>query len=167
MANKSRAIVKNCPKCDHSVAVASKSCKNKACGHSFFDAKRTTRSRSAQSAVDEEILRRRTKRVRREKPNYYDSQEFDKKKKKKDRRLLFNHQGRPKAICQEIPQRSSKSPATIKESTAARAKRRRLRKEQENGGGDACARLTTEKQELATLILSEINRKIASVVWRP
>lgn len=45
MANKSRAIVKNCPKCDHSVAVASKSCKNKACGHSFFDAKRTTRSR--------------------------------------------------------------------------------------------------------------------------
>ncbi|KAG4067066.1 hypothetical protein HA402_000057 [Bradysia odoriphaga] len=161
MANKSRAIVKNCPKCDHSVAVASKSCKNKACGHSFFDAKRTTRSRSAQSAVDEEMLRRRTKRVRREKPNYYDSQEFDKKKKKKDRR------GRPKAICQEIPQRSSKSPANTKESTAARAKRRRLRKEQENGGGDICARLTTEKQELAALILAEINRKIGSVVWRP
>lgn len=43
--------------------------------------------RSAQSAVDEELLRRRTKRVRREKPNYYDSQEFDKKKKKKDRRV--------------------------------------------------------------------------------
>lgn len=108
MVNKSRAIVKSCPKCDHSVAVASKSCKNKACGHSFFDAKRTTRSRwdiwnhlrvqtkisfhsipnrSAQSAADEELLRRRTKRVRREKPNYYDSQEFDKKKKKKDRRV--------------------------------------------------------------------------------
>lgn len=81
--------------------------------------------------------------------------------------ILFIVQGRPKAICQEIPQRNSKSPANTKESTAARAKRRRLRKEQENGGGDICARLTSEKQELAALILSEINRKIASVVWRP
>lgn len=130
------------------------------------------------------MLRRRTKRVRREKPNYYDSQEFDKKKKKKDRRVRrwmfdverltvlmklvsINEQGRPKAICQEIPQRSSKSPANTKESTAARAKRRRLRKEQENGGGDMLSRLTTEKQELAALILAEINRKIGSVVWRP
>lgn len=83
------------------------------------------------------------------------------------KQISIVQQGRPKAICQEIPQRSSKSPANTKESTAARAKRRRLRKEQENGGGDICARLTTDKQELAALILSEINRKIGSVVWRP
>lgn len=37
--------------------------------------------------VDADESRRRTARVRREKPNYYDSQEFDKKKKKKERRV--------------------------------------------------------------------------------
>lgn len=96
---KKAAIVKSCPKCDSNVAVASKTCK---CGYSFFNAKRGVRSSSRTNAgsnsansnntqasaiatdVDE---RRRTSRIRREKPNFYDSQEFDKKKKKKDRRV--------------------------------------------------------------------------------
>lgn len=80
---KKAAIVKSCPKCDLNVAVASKSCK---CGYSFFTAKRTSGRHSASADVDE---RRRTSRIRREKPNYYDSQEFDKKKKKKDKRVCF------------------------------------------------------------------------------
>lgn len=81
---KTRAIVKSCPKCNSNVAVASKSCK---CGYSFFNAKRTLRGTgSTVSALDK---CRRTSRVRREKPNYYDSQEYEKKKKKKDRRVRF------------------------------------------------------------------------------
>lgn len=77
---KSRAIVKNCPKCETRVAVASKTCK---CGYSFFNARRTTRGSTPE--IDE---RRRTSRVRvREKPNYYDSQEFEKKKKKKEKKV--------------------------------------------------------------------------------
>lgn len=78
---KSRAIVKNCPKCDARVAVATKSCK---CGYAFFQTRRSERIREAVEEVDE---RRRTSRVRREKPNYYDSQQFEKKKKKKETKV--------------------------------------------------------------------------------
>lgn len=78
---KSRAIVKNCPKCESRVAVATKSCK---CGYAFFKARRSERIREAVEEVDE---RRRTSRVRREKPNYYDSQQFEKKKKKKETKV--------------------------------------------------------------------------------
>lgn len=80
---KTRAIVKSCPKCDHNVAVASKACK---CGYTFFQARRSTRAVS----LDQRTSARRTSRVRREKPNYYDSQEYDKKKKKKDRRVMIS-----------------------------------------------------------------------------
>lgn len=78
---KSRAIVKNCPKCESRVAVATKSCK---CGYAFFKTRRSERIREAVEEVDE---RRRTSRVRREKPNYYDSQQFEKKKKKKETKV--------------------------------------------------------------------------------
>lgn len=78
---KSRAIAKNCPKCDARVAVATKACK---CGYSFFSTRRSERIREAVEEVDE---RRRTSRVRREKPNYYDSQQFEKKKKKKETKV--------------------------------------------------------------------------------
>lgn len=87
---KKPAIVKACPKCDLNVAVASKTCK---CGYSFFNAKRGVRSSSrtnaGQSSAADVDERRRTSRIRREKPNFYDSQEFDKKKKKKDRRVII------------------------------------------------------------------------------
>lgn len=85
---RNRAIVKNCPKCETRVAVATKSCK---CGYSFFNARRSDRVRGGSEAptsimadVDE---RRRTSRVRREKPNYYDSQQFEKKTKKKEKKV--------------------------------------------------------------------------------
>lgn len=102
---KKPAIVKNCPKCEQNAAVASKSCK---CGYSFFNAKKSLRSssrtpvasvspststgrgrnRSPVAAAADGDERRRTSRVRREKPNYYDSQEYDKKKKKKKERRV-------------------------------------------------------------------------------
>lgn len=84
---KSRAIVKNCPKCESRVAVATKSCK---CGYAFFKARRSERIREAdREAVEEVDERRRTSRVRREKPNYYDSQQFEKKKKKKETKVTL------------------------------------------------------------------------------
>lgn len=82
---KSRAIVKNCPKCESRVAVATKECK---CGYAFFKTRRSMRIREAVEEVDE---RRRTSRVRREKPNYYDSQQFEKKKKKKETKVNPNN----------------------------------------------------------------------------
>lgn len=86
---KSRAIVKNCPKCESRVAVATKECK---CGYSFYSSatrrslrvRESTREQEVEQEVDE---RRRTSRVRREKPNYYDSQQFEKKKKKKETKV--------------------------------------------------------------------------------
>lgn len=53
-----------------------------------------------------------------------------------------------------------------KETTAARAKRRRQRKEAGDGGGDLVSLLTPEKQEIASIILAEINRKMGGMVWR-
>lgn len=85
-------IAKGCPKCEQQVnkildmygidykqwfvqvPVACKACP---CGHSFFNARRTTRVPSPG-----EDIRRRTQRVRREKPNYYDALEYDKQLKK-------------------------------------------------------------------------------------
>lgn len=85
---RNRAIVKNCPKCETRVAVATKSCK---CGYSFFNARRSDRVRGgseASSSLEADVdERRRTSRVRREKPNYYDSQQFEKKTKKKEKRV--------------------------------------------------------------------------------
>lgn len=93
------------------------------------------------------------------------------------------------------PVSADKSSNSKESSAAIRAQRRRTRKEEGNGGTDLCAkyvimfnanlfrmffnafdlfihrllacRLTTERQDLANLILSEINRKMMSVVWTP
>lgn len=86
---KSRAIVKNCPKCQQRVAVATKSCK---CGYSFFNTRKSIRLRSETSATErspeiEMDERRRTSRVRREKPQFYDSQDYERKPKKKEKKV--------------------------------------------------------------------------------
>lgn len=56
------------------VPVACKACP---CGHSFFNARKTSRVLSPG-----EDIRRRTQRVRREKPDYYDALVYDKQIKK-------------------------------------------------------------------------------------
>lgn len=66
-------ITKACPKCNINIAVASKSCK---CGYAFFNARKKPENSST------EISRRRTGRVKREKPQFYDAQEYDKRKKR-------------------------------------------------------------------------------------
>lgn len=74
-------------------------------------------------------------------------------------------QSRPKVISDDVPQR--RSPRNTVEAREARAQSRSLRnKELHNGGEDVCGKLSEEKQALAALFLSEINRKLSSVVWR-
>ncbi|XP_055586672.1 uncharacterized protein LOC129739271 [Uranotaenia lowii] len=173
---KTRMISKNCPNCEGQIAIASKRCT--ACGHSFTgrepgksgrpkgSGKKSGRpsaaeqKRAAAIAASAQIQRRRTGRVRREKPNYYDSLQFEKKKKKTKptRSALFK--GKEAKQTQLI---------AVKETVAARANRhaqRKARKEEIDGGGDLAAKLPLEKQEIAALILSEINRKLGSVVWK-
>lgn len=208
---KTRAIVKNCPKCSQNVAVASKSCK---CGYSFFVTRRSTRAsgtgsggsvrgstpaepdKGADGDCDE---RRRTSRVRREKPNYYDSQEYEKKKKKKDRRvirlyLMVFRLGkclRFRVVHRQIKCLSVKRKNFRKRPTT---KNQQRFAPNEDGCGKSlrtavaiCVpsknnlfviiddfvkfnfyfRLSLEKQELAAIILMEINRKNSSVFWCP
>lgn len=70
-----------------SIGSRSRSQQQSAAAAAAAAAANATASTSA-SANDGDESRRRTSRVRREKPNYYDSQEFDKKnKKKKERRV--------------------------------------------------------------------------------
>lgn len=121
-------ITKGCPKCHQHVAVASKSCK---CGHSFFNSRRIRRGKTPEN---DEICRR-TSRVKRDKPNYYDSQEYEKRKKRLKK-------ARQEAIVVEKPSVVELNHISniSKETTAVRAKRRRQRKEEENGGGDLVAK---------------------------
>lgn len=60
------------------VPVACKACP---CGHSFFNARRNS-IKSPPSPELGAMKTRRTNRVKREKPNYYDSLEFEKQSRK-------------------------------------------------------------------------------------
>ncbi|XP_049278559.1 UPF0547 protein C16orf87-like [Anopheles funestus] len=175
---KTRMITKHCPECEVQVAIASKKC---SCGHIFSmrqssaavyeppSRTKTAKRKAAQAASAScsdgrkgsgQVQRRRTSRVRREKPNYYDSLQYEKKKKKtkkSSKSSLFK--GKDAKQTQLI---------TAKDTQAARANRhanRRAKKEEIDGGGDLAAKLPFDKQEVAAIILSEINRKIGSVVW--
>lgn len=72
---KHKMIAKSCPKCELQVAVASKSCK---CGHTFFAARR-----GADCLPAVEDIRRRTGRVRRSQPQFYDAQHYQKQIKRR------------------------------------------------------------------------------------
>lgn len=103
---------------------------------------------------------RRTARVRRAKPNFYDSQEYDKKKRRSKQPTRAS---RTATILK--PQDQDYNPKS-KELREARAKQRRIKKE-EIIDVDPLASAPPEKQELAKIILAEINRKLGAVVWKP
>lgn len=135
---KHKMIAKGCPKCDQQVPVACKACP---CGHLFFSAKKHVRS-----ASPGEEVRRRTQRVRREKPNYYDSLEYDKQVKQAKLRS---------SECEDEEKAES-----------TKTKRKRVKKEEEEDE-DTTATLTPEKQLQCSIILSELNRKLELVTWKP
>ncbi|XP_052748338.1 UPF0547 protein C16orf87-like [Galleria mellonella] len=155
---KNKMIAKSCPKCELQVAVASKSCK---CGHTFFAARRTMECLPAS-----EDIRRRTGRVRRSQPQFYDAQHYQKQIKKrspKKRTLDDDFKAKAKG-----------------ESATARARRRRaLRRAQRSppaagaaaAAGDRARDPTPQLRpaQLARchLILQEINRKMRAVTWQP
>lgn len=118
-------------------------CKACPCGHSFFSARRTARVLSPG-----EDIRRRTQRVKREKPNYYDSLEYDKQTR---RARLRNSE------CDEEDY--------IKKD-GIKPKKKKVKKEEEEEE-DMFSNLSPEKQAQYTLILGELNRKLQLVTWKP
>ncbi|XP_019865908.1 UPF0547 protein C16orf87 homolog isoform X2 [Aethina tumida] len=134
-------IAKGCPKCEQQVPVACKACR---CGYSFFNAKRVA-TKVLSPTVDS--CRRRTQRVRREKPNYYDALEFDKQVRKTKRR-------HSECDLDDEIQKGGKN------------KRRKVKKEEEDDD-EAINNLSPEKQYQCALILEELNRKLQIVTWKP
>ncbi|XP_062537992.1 UPF0547 protein C16orf87 homolog [Armigeres subalbatus] len=179
---RTRMILKNCPNCDQQVAIASKRCP---CGFTFNarqanaayvpntttstvgrpKGSKKTKPSAAEArklaAASTQVQRRRTGRVRREKPNYYDSLQYEKKKKKSKKptrsTILKGKEGKQAQLI---------STKDTQVSRANRHAQRRAKKEEIDGGGDLVAKMPLDKQEIAALILSEINRKIGSVVWK-
>uniref|UniRef100_A0A1B0DHM3 Uncharacterized protein n=1 Tax=Phlebotomus papatasi TaxID=29031 RepID=A0A1B0DHM3_PHLPP len=109
-------IKKACPECKLQVAVACKSCK---CGHSFFHARARRNSQKKDEEGDGQ--KRRTGRVRREKPQFYDPSKFEnKRKKRKDRK--------------NNPKFSIESNGKGPKGTRLRGPRRKTKKDEEERG---------------------------------
>ncbi|XP_011137690.1 UPF0547 protein C16orf87 isoform X2 [Harpegnathos saltator] len=138
---KTKTISKGCPKCEQQVPVACKACP---CGHSFFNARRN--SIKSPPSPDSGVMKtRRTNRIKREKPNYYDALEYDKQTKKS-------------AKLNKKKKRKGKGKGKNGSS---------------NGIGDdddemeGINGLSPEKQLTCSLILQELNNKMKVVAWKP
>uniref|UniRef100_A0A1B6DZ30 Uncharacterized protein n=1 Tax=Clastoptera arizonana TaxID=38151 RepID=A0A1B6DZ30_9HEMI len=147
------AIKKICPFCGLQVAVAYKTCPG--CKHSFSAAKKND---VPHTIVSEEgqTNRRRTERVRREKPNYYDASEFEKKtkKKKSDKiKIGANPRGRPPNSTQGLKSRKKKG-----------SKKKEQSDDSDSGPNIV---LNAEKELQCSIILADINRKFMSTMWKP
>ncbi|XP_044729834.1 UPF0547 protein C16orf87 homolog [Chrysoperla carnea] len=138
---KKQMISKGCPKCEQQVPVACKACR---CGHSFFKAKKGSNT-PAQSTD----TRRRTSRVRREKPNYYDSLEFEKQVKKT-------------RTSSRVSECDDDDAVLIK----PKPKKRKVKKEEEEEE-EPIQNLSGDKQLQCMIILAELNRKMGVVTWKP
>ncbi|XP_041984001.1 UPF0547 protein C16orf87 homolog [Aricia agestis] len=151
---RNKMIAKSCPKCEMQVAVASKSCK---CGHTFFASRK-----GADSLPAVEDIKRRTGRVRRSQPQFYDAQHYQKQKKRSPKKRSLS-----RSMDEDYKTKEKSDSAT------ARARRRRaLRRAQRERPAQERTRDPTPQLRPAQiarcqLILSEINRKMQSVTWQP
>lgn len=149
-------IAKACPKCDQQIPVACKACP---CGHSFA---RKPKSLSTSSSSPQEEIRRRTQRVKREKPDYYDSLEYDKQSAKRQRTRYSE--------CDLDEESSKKSDARSKKKKIKRSSTFGTMSNVEEDEEDDLSiynNLSPEKQEQCTIILAELNRKLKLVTWKP
>ncbi|XP_060515776.1 UPF0547 protein C16orf87 homolog [Cylas formicarius] len=142
---KNKMIAKICPACKAQVPVACKSCP---CGHFFYNARRIAR----EFAIEADYLRR-TARVRREKPNYYDALEYDKHIKKLKKRLSESRNDDDDED-DEVDKKEG------------RMKRKKVKKEEEEED-DIVTRFTPEMQMHCNMILDHINSKMQVVMWKP
>ncbi|XP_058789256.1 UPF0547 protein C16orf87-like [Phymastichus coffea] len=153
---KTKTISKGCPKCEQQVPVACKACP---CGHSFFNARRNS-IKSPPSPDGGAMKTRRTNRVKREKPNYYDSLEYEKQTRKSAKLRRAAETGSD-SDCRQLNK-----------------KKKRKGKGKGKGGGssgngddddemEGVSSLPPEKQLTCSLILQELNNKMSSVAWKP
>ncbi|RZF33573.1 hypothetical protein LSTR_LSTR008219 [Laodelphax striatellus] len=144
-----KTVKKSCTSCGIQVAVACKTCPG--CKNLFITPRRALELSGASGSSDDPAAgsRRRTERVKRVKPNYYDASEFEKKttKKKRMERGTIGR-GRPP------------KPAHLKKT------KKKKSKSQNDSEEDLTAMLTPEKTLQCSIILAELNRKFSSSTWK-
>ncbi|XP_014223767.1 UPF0547 protein C16orf87 homolog [Trichogramma pretiosum] len=147
---KTKTIAKGCPKCEQQVPVACKACR---CGHSFFNARRS----SIKSPPSPELAMRtrRTNRVKREKPVYYDALVIEKQTRKSTKL-----------------KKGTETDGDVPEISAKKKKKGKGKKGGSSGGDDydeteGVSSLSPEKQLTCSLILRELNNKLLSTSWKP
>lgn len=141
-------IAKSCPKCSLQMPVACKACP---CGHAFITGRRTGSTSEKDDGIPK---RRRTERVKREKPNYYDALEYDKQMKKLQRR-------RNRSSTEDHTEQPDDDRHRLK-----KKRKRTLKSDKDQDEDHMMSNLSPEKGYKCSLILSEINRKICVTSWR-
>ncbi|KAL1492385.1 hypothetical protein ABEB36_010638 [Hypothenemus hampei] len=144
---RTKMIAKICPSCKGQVPVACKSCP---CGHFFYNARRIAR----EFAMEADYLRR-TARVRREKPNYYDALEYDKHIKKLKKRLSES----------KVEEEDEEEEIIDKKET--KLKKKKQKKVEEEDEDDPMVKLTPEMISHCSMILDSLNSKMKIVTWKP
>ncbi|XP_066999375.1 UPF0547 protein C16orf87 homolog isoform X1 [Anabrus simplex] len=148
---KHKMITKSCQKCSSQVPVACKACR---CGHPFLTGQRRAMMLAAESRDEGAVQRRRTERVKREKPNYYDALEYDKQQKKQRKRNRSSTD-------EHVEQTTEDDSHQLKKKN-----RKRTVKVEREMEEDDVSPLSPEKDYKCSLILSEINRKMCITSWR-
>ncbi|XP_057376445.1 UPF0547 protein C16orf87 homolog isoform X1 [Daphnia carinata] len=177
----SKAITKSCPSCSKHVAVA---CKNCPCGHIFFVARRSSALVSKMKEEADRTTRvspppppdpstssrfqpgiRRTERVKRDKPDFYNASEYDKQRKPKSSRQRLAasvSEDRDDLLGDESDQAAGNK--------RGRGRRRRKRNlagelidEKKIEDDEAGPVVPAHKQLCLGINLSEINRKLIAV----
>jgi len=169
---KNKMVSKKCHKCEQQVPVACKACP---CGHVFFVTRRPIsihKTGGANGSTEEvgEVKRRRTERIKRERPDFYNAMEIESQLRKLHRRSR-NHKSSTstststadfddgidddqQAVCRKRgrgrPKIGTKKPLLSEAS------------EQE----EVMANITPAKAAQYSLILSEINNKISMTQFR-
>ncbi|XP_043188771.1 UPF0547 protein C16orf87 homolog [Amphibalanus amphitrite] len=161
-----KSVTKECPGCERQLPVACKTCP---CGHSFRKSSDSTVSSAAPvgspgrapgaAKEGESPARRRTERVKREKPKFYDASQYERAPRKR----------KPKPVEPDTKK------VRIDERRSLKEKVKEEREEVNGGGGagagdeqemvyeDIMADATREETAKYAIVLSEINRKLCVV----
>ncbi|XP_076063046.1 uncharacterized protein LOC143038052 isoform X4 [Oratosquilla oratoria] len=191
----SKAVNKKCPECRKLVPVATKHCH---CGHQFFEERRrsTASNASEQDDMDDSPLKelkdmkptrggasgklsidaaspalevkRRSERVKREKPNFYDALEYDnqmrkaRKERQKEEPGPIKRERRERRVKPASDQDDEEYDEPVKEKKKKKKKKNagNGEKKDEDIEEDIMSNIPPEKELQFSIILSDINFKM-------
>ncbi|XP_050532552.1 UPF0547 protein C16orf87 homolog [Daktulosphaira vitifoliae] len=178
LKNKKVSVKKICPGCGQQFPVAVKTCTK--CKHSFYLSKKditvttpaqggTSASTSPTEETKEDMStgittlpdgRRRTERIRREKPKFYDASAFVRKTRKRPEKTSSKQKDDPSS-CRGVQLTQPKKGLVNR--------RNKLKTGELQDPEDKIyhAIMNEEKAKVCAIILSELNNKLALTSWKP